>query len=118
MVRVLGRPGDPATRIENRAGEPGANPYLAMAAQIASGLDGIDRGLDPGPPADAPYEGGAPPLPRTLNEALEALRADACLGAAFGAFFVDYFVRLKQAEIDRFQAEVTAWEHSEYFDIL
>jgi glutamine synthetase len=118
MVRVLGRPGDPATRIENRAGEPGANPYLAMAAQIASGLDGIDRALDPGPPADAPYEGGAPPLPRTLSEALEALRADACLGAAFGAFFVDYFVRLKQAEIDRFQAEVTAWEHSEYFDIL
>ncbi len=48
MVRVLGRGGDAATRLENRAGEPGANPYLAMAAQIAAGLDGMDRRLDPG----------------------------------------------------------------------
>ena len=118
MVRVLGGASDPATRLENRAGEPGANPYLAMAAQIAAGLDGIDRGLDPGPPSHAPYEGSAPMLPRSLPEALAALQADACLAAAFGPFFIDYFVRLKQAEIDRFHADVTEWEHSEYFDLL
>ena len=118
MLRVIGSPGDPATRIENRAGEPGANPYLAMAAQIASGLDGLDRALAPGPPADAPYDGDAPPLPRSLADALDALRADPCLSAAFGPFFVDYFVRLKQAEIDRFLAEVTEWEHAEYFELL
>ena len=116
MVRVLGG-GDAATRLENRAGEPGANPYLAMAAQIASGLDGVDRGLDPGPAAGAPYEEGVA-LPGTLTEALAAMRADACLGAAFGGFFIEYFGRLKQAEIDRFNAEVSEWEHSEYFDIL
>ena len=43
MVRVLGGPGDPATRIENRVGEPAANPYLYIASQIAAGLDGIDH---------------------------------------------------------------------------
>jgi glutamine synthetase len=118
MVRVVGQPGDAATRLENRAGEPGANPYLAMAAQIAAGLDGIDRAADPGPPADTPYESDAPLLPRSLPEALAALRADACLNAAFGGFFVDYLVRLKQAEIDRFLAEVTEWEQAEYFDLL
>ena len=56
MVRVLGGPGDPATHLENRVGEPAANPYLYMASQIVSGLDGLDRKLDPGPSADAPYE--------------------------------------------------------------
>lgn len=50
MVRVLGGPGDMATHIVNRAGEPCANPYLYMASQIVSGLDGVDRALDPGPP--------------------------------------------------------------------
>ena len=48
MVRVLGGPGDPATHLENRVGEPAANPYLYMASQIVSGLDGLDRKLDPG----------------------------------------------------------------------
>ena len=118
MVRVLGRPGDPASRIENRVGEPGANPYLAMAAQIAAGLDGADRALDPGPPSTAPYEPGAPLLPRDLSSALDALASDTCLRAAFGSAFIDYFTRLKQAEIDRFQLEVTAWEQSEYFEML
>ncbi len=118
MVRVLGRTGDPATRLENRAGEPGANPYLAMAAQIASGLDGIGRGLEPGAAADAPYEGDAALLPRSLMEAIQALRDDACFGAAFGPFFIDYFCRLKQGEIDRFLAEVTEWEQAEYFELL
>jgi glutamine synthetase len=118
MVRVLGGPGDAATRLENRAGEPGANPYLAMAAQIAAGMDGMDRMLDPGPPSDTPYEGGAPLLPRSLVEAIPLLQGSACLGAAFGPFFIDYFARLKQAEIDRFHAEVTAWEHGEYFELL
>ena len=118
MVRVLGRPGDPASRIENRAGEPGANPYLAMAAQIAAGLDGVDRALDPGPASQAPYADAAPRLPRDLPTALAALAANDCLRAAFGPFFVDYFARLKQSEIDRFQLEVTAWEQAEYFEML
>jgi glutamine synthetase len=53
MVRVLGGPDDPATRLENRIGEPAANPYLYIASQI---LSGVDRARDPGPSADTPYE--------------------------------------------------------------
>ena len=43
MIRVLGAPGDPATRLENRIGEPAANPYLYIASQIVAGLDGIEQ---------------------------------------------------------------------------
>ena len=66
MIRVLGGAGDPATRLENRIGEPAANPYLYMASQILSGLDGVDRKLDPGPSADTPYETKAELLPKSL----------------------------------------------------
>ena len=66
MIRVLGGAGDAATRLENRIGEPAANPYLYMASQILSGLDGVDRKLDPGPSADTPYETKAALLPKTL----------------------------------------------------
>ncbi len=118
MIRVLGAPGDAATRLENRAGEPAANPYLYMASQILSGLDGIDRGLDPGPSADTPYETDAPKLPRTLREAIEALEESAFFRHGIGSRFVDYYARIKHAEIDRFDAEVGEWEHREYFEMF
>src|SRR6204780_2073068 len=57
MVRVLGqKPGDPATHLENRVGEPAANPYLYMASQIYAGLDGIAQRRDPGPSAAPPSQ--------------------------------------------------------------
>jgi glutamine synthetase len=118
MVRVMGQPGDPATHLENRVGEPAANPYLYMASQIYAGLDGVTRALDPGPSADTPYETKAEPLPATLNEALAALRTNPCFRAGFGDAFVDYYLRIKEAEIARFQAEVTAWEQKEYFELF
>jgi glutamine synthetase len=127
MVRVMGQPGDPATRLENRVGEPAANPYLYMASQIYAGLDGIAQRRDPGPSADAPYETDAPPLPKNLGEALTALRASEVFRNDFGAAFVDYYARIKEAEYARFQAEaggkgeegdVTAWEQNEYFDLF
>jgi glutamine synthetase len=118
MIRVPCGPGDPATRLENRAGEPAANPYLYMAAQIVSGLDGLAAARDPGPSADAPYDTEAPLLPRTLGEALDALTHDPVLTAGLGAGFVDYFAHIKRAEIARFQAEVTDWEQREYFDLF
>jgi glutamine synthetase len=118
MVRVLGGPGDPATHLENRVGEPAANPYLYMASQIVSGLDGIARKLDPGPSADTPYQTKAPGLPRTLSEALAALGRDPALRSGFGDFFVDYYLKLKQAEIDRFNSEVSDWEQREYFSLF
>ena len=118
MIRVLGGPNDPATRLENRIGEPAANPYLYMASQILAGLDGVDRKLDPGPSADTPYEARAEPLPKSLREALGALNDDAFFRQALGAEFVDYYVHIKNAEIDRFQAEVSDWEHREYFEMF
>ncbi len=118
MLRVLGGVGDPATRIENRVGEPAANPYLYFASQVYSGLDGIARKLDPGPSADTPYESKAEALPATLSEALGALRADDYLNQCLGRGFVDYFCRLKESEIARFNLEVTEWEHREYFEMF
>src|SRR5438552_17719029 len=59
MIRVIGGPGDPATRLENRIGEPAANPYLYMASQIFTGLDGMERMLEPGPSADTPLQAPA-----------------------------------------------------------
>lgn len=118
MIRVLGQPGDGATRLENRIGEPAANPYLYMASQILSGLDGVDRALEPGPSADTPYETDAPLLPKSLKEAVFALGDDPFFRGALGTRFVDYYVHLKNAEIDRFQAEVSEWEHREYFEMF
>jgi glutamine synthetase len=118
MVRVLGAPGDPASRVENRIGEPAANPYLYMGSQILAGLDGIARKLDPGPSADTPYETPATALPRSLGEALQALRGDACYREGFGATFIDYFTKIKEAEIARFNLEVSEWEQREYFDLF
>ena len=118
MVRALGGPSDSATRLENRIGEPAANPYLYMASQIVTGLDGIKRKLDPGPSADTPYETAAPLLPKTLEEALAALREDACLADGFGKSFIEYFLRIKQAEITRYQSEITDWEQKEYFELF
>jgi glutamine synthetase len=118
MIRVLGGPNDPATRLENRIGEPAANPYLYMASQIAAGLDGIDRKLDPGPSADVPYETKADLLPKSLGEAVELLKGDAFFRDAFGATFIDYYTFIKNAEIERFQAEVSDWEQREYFEMF
>jgi glutamine synthetase len=118
MIRVLGGLNDPATRLENRIGEPAANPYLYMASQILSGLDGVDRALDPGPSADTPYETQAALLPKTLREAVSALQDDPFFREALGAEFVDYYVHIKNAEIERFQAEVSDWEQREYFEMF
>jgi len=124
MVRVMGASGDPATHLENRVGEPLANPYLYMASQIHAGLDGITRKLTLPPPTNAPYEPTAEPLPKTLAEAVAALKENACFRTGFGDAFVDYFVAIKQAEIARSGAkvgdppdQVTDWEHREYFDL-
>ena len=118
MLRVVGGPRDPDTRIENRIGEPAANPYLYIGSQIYCGLDGIERKLMVPRAADTPYETKAEPLPRTLEEALYHLRADKALRDGFGAAFIDYYCRIKEAEIARFNLEVSDWEHREYFDLF
>ena len=56
--------------------------------------------------------------PRTLEEALYHLRGDKALRDGMGAAFVDYYCRIKEAEIARFNLEVSDWEHKEYFDLF
>lgn len=118
MLRVLGGVGHTATRIENRIGEPTANPYLYLASQLFSGLDGMRLRLDPGPSADAPYEDGSEPLPQSLHEALRCLRKDSILKDQLGSEFIDHYCVIKEAEIARFNLEVSEWEHREYFDVF
>ena len=118
MLRVIGGPGDPGTRIENRIGETAANPYLYFASQIHSGLDGIRKKMPLPPSADTPYEAKADFLPRTLSEALEYLRNDKVLREGFGKAFVNYYCTMKEAEIARFNLEVSEWEQREYFDLF
>jgi glutamine synthetase len=118
MVRALGGAGDPGSRVENRIGEPAANPYLYLASQIHSGLDGIERALVPPPPDDSPYASDAPRLPASLMESLAALRESKLFRSALGDEFVDYVLTLKEAEVSRFLSEVTDWEQREYFEIF
>ncbi|WP_413206386.1 glutamine synthetase family protein [Rhodospirillum sp. A1_3_36] len=118
MIRLIGGPGDPATRLENRVGEPAANPYLYLASQAISGRDGLRRKLEPGPGADVPYETDCPTLPHSLPEAVAALRADPVIVDGFGEGFIEYYTRIKEAEIRRFELDVTEWEHREYFDLF
>ena len=117
LLRVIGAPGDEATRIENRMGEPAANPYLTMAAQIHAGLDGLRRQLRAPRATDAPYSQSAVRLPTQLGEALLALQDDATLTAGLGADFVAYFAQVKRSEIDRHAAaeDPQDFERREYF---
>ncbi|MBX3637820.1 MAG: glutamine synthetase [Rubrivivax sp.] len=116
LLRVIGGPGDAATRIENRAGEPAANPYLYIAAQVWSGLDGLRHRLEPGPATGSPYAEGAPPLPGTLTEALDALAADDVLMQGLGPEMATVLTAVRRNELARHAAaeDPAAWERREY----
>ena len=119
MIRVQGSPFDTGSHIENRLGEPGANPYFYLAANIAAGLDGIERKLAPGPPVESdPYRADAPKLPASLWEAVDALDKDGFYPEAFGDGFVRYITAMKRNEVSRFLGEVTDWEMREYFEFF
>jgi len=129
MIRILGGKDDPATRLENRLGEPAANPYLYIMSQVVAGIDGIENGRDPGPPDEEPYSADRPMLPTSLPAALDALERDSVFRAELGSIFIDYYLRLKRNETGRFEQwlknngvkvgeEPTQWEHDEYFDFF
>lgn len=128
LVRVQGEPGDPGTHLENRIGEPAANPYLYLAADLAAGLDGVARELDP-PAAIVgdPYAADAPPLPSSMDEALSELDKDSLYREQFGDPFVDYYLMMKRAEVARFTEAVAVdgtdtgvadWHMREYFEFF
>jgi glutamine synthetase len=128
LIRVQGTPGDRNSHVENRMGEPAANPYLYMAANIATGLDGIRRKLDPPAPVESdPYAAEAPLLPASLAGAVEELERDVFFRKAFGDTLIDYLVQMKRAELARYNAavaenpppegqDVSDWEMREYFE--
>lgn len=118
MVRAVGGPGNPATRLENRTGEPAANPYLYIASQLASGMDGVTQGLRLRPPTDDPYGAHADRLPRSLGEAVAALENDRSLRAALGEVVVDWYATIKRSEFDRYLRHVSDWEQREYLGLF
>ncbi len=118
MIRVVPARDGSGARLENRAGEPAANPYLYIAAQVVAGRDGMASAADPGLPLDAPYSAPAASLPHSLGEALDALTADPVFAQAWGSEVVAWFASIKRAEFDRYLAHVSDWEQREYFDLL
>jgi glutamine synthetase len=117
MCRLVGGMGDASTHIENRSGDPAANPYLYMGTQIIAGLDGIEKRIDPGEPASDPYaQTENPRMPSSLNEAVDALSASTMFREALGDEFIDHYVSVRRHEIGRFHSHVTDWEHREYFE--
>ncbi len=120
MLRVVGQCEDKATRIENRIGEPAANPYLYLASQIHAGLDGIQRELKAPKATDAPYGGEGVKIPSSLGDALRALQADHAMVEAFGSTFINYLSRIKQSELTRYDqaADKHEWQRREYFSRL
>jgi glutamine synthetase len=122
MLRIPG-PG----RIEDRTIDGSANPYLAAAAILAAGLDGIENGLDAGEPNsenlytisyDELRGRGLQTLPSNLLEATQELERDdvirKALGKGRGEDYVDYFINVKRDEWARYHEQVTPWEITEY----
>ncbi|GAA1821599.1 type III glutamate--ammonia ligase [Nesterenkonia flava] len=102
-------------RVELRGGDGSANPYLAVAAAVGAGLDGIARKLDPGTPGEKRDD--APKLPLTLMDAVEALEADPVVLGVLGAVNPDvgpYYTQLKRQEFYDYHAQVSEWELERY----
>jgi glutamine synthetase len=126
MLRVP----DPG-RVENRCIDGSANPYLAISAIVAAGLDGIERELNPGDPCDLNLleltaeeaaERGLVSMPMTLWHALEHLEANDVLREGLGKTpegdYIDYFVATKRAEVRSSHTEVTSWELDRYLSAI
>jgi len=118
MIRALCNVGDKASRIENRIGEPAANPYLYIASQILSGLSGIDRKLTAPAPVERPYDSDAELLPKYLISAINALNDSVFYRNQLGDGFVDYYTHIKTAEWQRYTESISEWEEREYFSLF
>jgi glutamine synthetase len=115
--RIVGH--DSSKRIECRAPGADANPYLAFAAAIAAGLDGIENRIEPPPAFEGDVYGAAelPQVPRTLNEAIHALAESPWARATFGEDVVDHYLHFFRTEQRKFDAAVTDWERRRYFEM-
>lgn len=110
--------GPKTTRVEHRLPGADANPYLSLAASLASGLHGVSHpGKLPAPTGNA-YAADAAPLPRTLKEATEAFRSSAAARDWLGEEFVDFYSMTRDWEWRQFERAVTDWELERYFESI
>jgi glutamine synthetase len=114
-----------ATRIEVRCPDPSSNTYLAFAAMLAAGLDGIEKGMELSDPVEESLysmesgrikERGIRELPGTLGEALDELEKDDVIGAALGDHVLSRFMDAKREEWDEYRTQVTQWELDRYLE--
>ncbi|MDO4245050.1 MAG: glutamine synthetase family protein [Deinococcus sp.] len=126
LVRIPAKRG-PSTRAELRMPDPSCNPYLALAAMLAAGLDGIERELEP-PPAiqrnifkmtvREKRHHRVKELPADLREAVDELEKDEVIAAALGEHVMDNYVAAKRAEWREYSAAVHQWELDRYLDLV
>jgi glutamine synthetase len=117
-MRVVGH--GPAVRVENRLPGADVNPYLALAAMIAAGLNGIDRELEL-PPAVEGSAYDAPELehvPSTLRDARDLFAGSTLAREAFGQEVVDHYLNNARVELAAFESAVTDWERVRGFERL
>ncbi|WP_026692384.1 type I glutamate--ammonia ligase [Peribacillus kribbensis] len=116
-----------STRVEVRSVDPAANPYLAMAALLSAGLDGIKNNLTPPAPVNRNIyvmskeereEEGIVDLPATLYAALENLKSDEVIKAALGEHLLEHFIEAKEIEWDMFRTQVHPWEREQYMSMF
>jgi glutamine synthetase len=115
-LRVI-RGTDPRrARIECRRPGADANPYLALAALVASAADGLRRGAEPPEPVegDAYARDDLPALPGSLESALAAFRADEGLRTALGEEFSEYYATSREWELSAWRESVSDWERERY----
>lgn len=114
------------TRIELRSPDPSANPYLAFAAILMAGLDGIKRNLTPPPPlTDNLYEmseeerqkNGVDSLPADLGSAINAFKNDPINKEILGDFAYEKFIQAKEKEWIEYRKQVHPWEIDRYFNV-
>jgi glutamine synthetase len=124
LIRVPARRGI-GTRCEVRVPDPSCNPYLALAATLACGLDGIERELDCGEPVDKNiFEMSErekrrlkiKQLPSNLSEALDFLEKDKVIRKALGSHIFDHFLLNKRREWDEYIKVIHGWELARYID--
>ncbi len=125
MVRVPVARGA-STRLELRSVDPSANPYMAVAAVLAAGLDGLKNKIEPAQPVDRNIysmtederkAAGIVDLPSTLHNALKAMRKDEVIKDALGNHLYSNFMEGKRLEWDAYRLEVSQWERDQYLEM-
>ena len=122
LIRIPASRGQ-STRVELRSPDPACNPYLELAVCLAAGLDGIEKGLTPPPEVTenifamdqaTRQAHGIDSLPGSLEEAIQAMRADSLIMDTLGEHITSNYLAGKEAEWDEYRTRVSSWEREKY----